>query len=69
MIEGETSFSIKGVNSREDIEQFVKTPFNGKLVDIKGKIRNLKDGKVEIICFGSNVNKLFKKLKEWKNKR
>jgi acylphosphatase len=69
VIEGETSFSIQGVNLREDIEQFVKTPFNGKSLDIKGKIRNLKEGKVEIICFGSDVNKLFNELDKWKNSK
>ncbi|MFL6330279.1 MAG: hypothetical protein ACJ705_04625 [Nitrososphaeraceae archaeon] len=39
-----------------------KASFNGKLVDMMGKIHNLKDGKVEIICFGSDVDRLFNAL-------
>jgi acylphosphatase len=54
VIEGHTSFGIQGVN-REEIERFVKEPKEGKALDIIGKVRNLKDGTVEVICKAQNI--------------
>lgn len=66
IIKGSTTSSIQGINLREKIEKFVKTPIDGVRLDIKGKVRNLKNGNVEITCFGSDVQKLYDKIMEWK---
>lgn len=68
IIEGITSSSIQGVNLRERIEKFVKTPIDGESLDIKGKVRNLKNGKVEVICFGKDVQRLYNQIAKWKEK-
>ena len=64
-IEGRTSFGIQGINLRERIEQTIKHPKDGKALDVNGRVRNLKDGRVEIICIGRDVNPLHKTLEEW----
>ena len=66
IIEGITSSSIQGVNLRERIEKFVKTPVAEKRLDIKGKVRNLKNGKVEVICFGGDVQQLYDQITKWR---
>ena len=61
IIEGYTSFDIQGVNLRETIESLIKKP-GSKFSDIVGYVRNLKDGKVEVICSGQNVELLYHQL-------
>jgi len=65
ILEGRTSFGIQGINLREKIEETIKQPKNGKPLDVKGRVRNLKDGKVEIICMGSEVELLYETLVKW----
>ena len=61
VIEGYTSFDIQGVNLRETIESLIKKP-GSKFSDIVGYVHNLKDGKVEVICRGQNVELLYHQL-------
>jgi acylphosphatase len=65
IIEGYTSFDIQGVNLRETIESFVKTPDDdGKSLDIHGSVENLKDGRVEVIYTGKDAESFYTKLKQ-----
>jgi acylphosphatase len=67
IIEGQTSFSIQGRGLREKIEKTVNGVDKGsKTLDIKGRVRNLKDGRVEILCFGKDVDSLYETIMEWK---
>jgi acylphosphatase len=54
IIEGHTSYSIQGVNLREQVEKFVRETINHDKIQVTGKISNLKNGQVEIIFCGSD---------------
>jgi acylphosphatase len=54
IIEGITSYAIKGINLREKTEEYVRTRINSGKIKVKGKISNLKNGHVEIIFCGEN---------------
>ena len=54
IIEGDTSYSIQGINLREEVEKFVRRTINHDKIQVTGKISNLKNGQVEIIFCGSN---------------
>ena len=56
VIEGYTSYSIQGVNLREEIEKFVTATINGDKTKVKGRISNLKNGQVEIVFCGSDYD-------------
>jgi acylphosphatase len=66
ILECYTSFSVQGVNLREEVEKFVREPREGKVLEIKGRVRNLKDGKVEIIYKGNDIAFLYNQISEWK---
>jgi acylphosphatase len=68
IVTGATSFSVQGVNLRERMEAFARTALDGKPLDIKGKARNLKDGRVEAICAGKDTEKLLQAINKWKEK-
>jgi acylphosphatase len=54
IIEGYTSYSIQGVNLREEVEKFLRRTINHDKIQVTGKISNLKNGQVEIIFCGSD---------------
>jgi len=63
ILEGHTSFSIQGVNLREHIEGIVKGKDETSRLNLVGRVRNLKDGRVEILCKGPDAQKLEDKLR------
>jgi acylphosphatase len=65
IIEGYTSFGIQGVNLREEIERRIRHPDEGDPLDVVGMVRNLKDGRVEVICKGNNVGLLYQSIRDW----
>jgi acylphosphatase len=69
IIEGYTSFGIQGVNLREAIEKRIKHPDNGDPLAVVGMVRNLKDGRVEIVCKGPDVGLLYETIHDWDEKR
>jgi acylphosphatase len=69
IIEGYTSFGIQGVNLREAIEKRIKHPDNGNPLEVVGMVRNLKDGRVEIVCKGPDVGLLYETIDDWYEKR
>jgi acylphosphatase/predicted metal-dependent hydrolase len=52
IIEGHTSYSIQGVNLREEIEKFVRRTINHDKIQVTDNLSNLKNGQVEIIFCG-----------------
>ena len=54
IIEGHTSYSIQGVNLREEVERYVRRTINYDKIQVTGKISNLKNGQVEMIFCGSD---------------
>ncbi|GEM_PF-3159842 len=67
VLEGLTSFSIQGRGLREWIEKVVNgADKESQPMNLKGRVKNLKDGRVEIICFGPDVDKLFEVLEKRK---
>lgn len=66
IIEGFTSFGIQGVNLREEIERRIRHPDEGNPLDIVGLVRNLSDGRVEVICRGKDVELLYQTIENWK---
>lgn len=69
IIEGYTSFGIQGVNLREEIERRIRYPDEGDPLDIVGIVRNLKDGRVEVICRGSSVGLLYETIGNWEESK
>ena len=57
IVTGSTSYAIQGINLRERIEQFVRNKINHNSLRVKGKIANLKNGKVEIVFCGKESDR------------
>jgi len=67
IIEGYTSFDIQGKNLRETIEEFVKKlKEDGKPLDIRVSVENLKDGRVEVIYIGEDTESFAAQLAAYK---